>query len=75
TLSQRARNPCTRPFGACPFGESLRNIRHHTIRNMMAEALRDFGYTVYEEVHVSLVKRNDEHGYVHYGGLARVKPS
>ncbi|KAJ9579394.1 hypothetical protein L9F63_024499 [Diploptera punctata] len=30
--------------------ESLRDIRHHTIRNMMAEALRDFGYTVYEEV-------------------------
>ncbi|KAJ9585608.1 hypothetical protein L9F63_002597 [Diploptera punctata] len=38
-------------LGACPFGESLRNIRHHAIRNMMAEALRDFGYTVYEEVH------------------------
>ncbi|KAJ9594914.1 hypothetical protein L9F63_013774, partial [Diploptera punctata] len=27
---------------------SLRNIRHHTIRNMMAEVLRDYGYTVYE---------------------------
>ncbi|KAJ9574965.1 hypothetical protein L9F63_007883 [Diploptera punctata] len=38
-------------IGACPFGESLRNIRHHTIRNIMAEALRDYGYTVYEEVH------------------------
>ncbi|KAJ9574087.1 hypothetical protein L9F63_008501, partial [Diploptera punctata] len=24
-------------------------LRHHTIRNMMAEDLRDYGYTVYKE--------------------------
>ncbi|KAJ9582826.1 hypothetical protein L9F63_022834, partial [Diploptera punctata] len=41
---------CGDVLRACPFGESLRNIRHHTIRNMLTEALRDYRYTVYEEV-------------------------
>ena len=37
-------------LGACPYGEVLRNSRHHRVRSMMAQALRDEGYTVYEEV-------------------------
>ncbi|KAJ9583579.1 hypothetical protein L9F63_022075 [Diploptera punctata] len=39
TLCRRRREHETlaHVLGACPFGESLRNIRHHTIRNMMAE--------------------------------------
>ncbi|KAJ9590738.1 hypothetical protein L9F63_016254 [Diploptera punctata] len=43
--------PMHMSLGGCPFGESLRNIRHRTILNMMAETFRDYGYTVYEEVH------------------------
>ena len=37
-------------LGACPYGEVLRNHRHHTIRHMIATSMRDDGYTVYEEV-------------------------
>ncbi|KAJ9589535.1 hypothetical protein L9F63_017284 [Diploptera punctata] len=36
-----------------PLHTSLEPVRlenHHTIRNVMAEALRDYGYAVYEEV-------------------------
>ena len=28
-------------LGFCPYGEALRNIRHHTIRSMLAEALKE----------------------------------
>lgn len=37
-------------LGACPYGEVLRNHRHHTIRHMIANSMRDHGYSVYEEV-------------------------
>ncbi|KAJ4447613.1 hypothetical protein ANN_09620 [Periplaneta americana] len=38
-------------LGACPHGELLRNTRHHTVRSILATALRNKGYSVYEEVH------------------------
>ena len=38
-------------LGACPFGETLRNTRHHNIRSLIATALRERDFTVYEEVH------------------------
>ncbi|KAJ4444955.1 hypothetical protein ANN_06754 [Periplaneta americana] len=38
-------------LGACPHGELLRNTRHHTVRSIIATALRNKGYSVYEEVH------------------------
>ncbi|KAJ4427835.1 hypothetical protein ANN_25614 [Periplaneta americana] len=38
-------------LGACPHGELLRNTRHHTLRSIIAIALRNKGYSVYEEVH------------------------
>ena len=38
-------------LGACPHGELLRNARHHTIRSLIANALKNKGYTVFEEVH------------------------
>ncbi|KAJ4426340.1 hypothetical protein ANN_27154 [Periplaneta americana] len=36
-------------LGACPHGELLRNTRHHTVRSIIATALRNKGYSVYEE--------------------------
>ncbi|KAJ4430758.1 hypothetical protein ANN_19349 [Periplaneta americana] len=38
-------------LGACPHGELLRNARHHTVRSIITNALRNKGYSVYEEVH------------------------
>ncbi|KAJ4433920.1 hypothetical protein ANN_16234 [Periplaneta americana] len=38
-------------LGACPHGELLRNTRHHTVRVVIATALRNKGYSAYEEVH------------------------
>ena len=38
-------------LGACPFGELLRNSRHHAARSAIANALREQGYEAYEEVH------------------------
>ncbi|KAJ4427554.1 hypothetical protein ANN_25202 [Periplaneta americana] len=35
-------------LGVCPHGELLRNTRHHTVRSVIATALR---YKVYEEVY------------------------
>lgn len=37
-------------LGFCPFGELLRNNRHHNVRSLIANALRDKGFTVFEEV-------------------------
>lgn len=37
-------------LGFCPFGELLRNHRHHSVRSLIAEALRERGLTVFEEV-------------------------
>lgn len=37
-------------LGSCPFGDVLRNGRHHTIRHMIANELRSKGLKVYEEV-------------------------
>lgn len=37
-------------LGVCPFGELLRNKRHHTIRSILARALKEKGYEVHEEV-------------------------
>ena len=38
-------------LGSCPYGETLRNARHHKIRSTIAQALRKNNFTVYEEVH------------------------
>ncbi|KAJ4436940.1 hypothetical protein ANN_17072 [Periplaneta americana] len=38
-------------LGACPHGYFLRNTRHHIVRSIIATALRNKGYSVYEEVH------------------------
>ncbi|KAJ4448029.1 hypothetical protein ANN_10041 [Periplaneta americana] len=38
-------------LGACPYGELLRNSRHHKIRSLLASALRGKNYQVEEEVH------------------------
>ncbi|KAJ4426626.1 hypothetical protein ANN_26424 [Periplaneta americana] len=38
-------------LGSCPFGEILRNSRHHKIRPVIATCLQSNGYTIYEEVH------------------------
>jgi hypothetical protein len=40
-------------LGSCPFGELLRNVRHHKIRSIIAQALKDKHkcWEVYEEVH------------------------
>ncbi|KAJ4447070.1 hypothetical protein ANN_09059 [Periplaneta americana] len=38
-------------LGSCPFGETLRNSRHHKIRSVIATCLKSNGYTTYEEVH------------------------
>ncbi|CAL8143772.1 unnamed protein product [Orchesella dallaii] len=37
-------------LGICPYGELLRNERHHRIRRMLADQLRNLNYEVYEEV-------------------------
>ena len=37
-------------LGFCPYGEALRNVRHHTIHSMLAEALKEIGFTVFQEV-------------------------
>ena len=38
-------------LGSCPFGERLRNCRHHIIRSSIAKALEEKGFSVFEEVH------------------------
>ena len=38
-------------LGFCPYGETLRNSRHHKIRSMIADELRSKNYDVFEEVH------------------------
>lgn len=38
-------------LGFCTHGEALRNIRHHAIRAILAESLREKGFVVHEEVH------------------------
>ena len=35
---------------SCPFGETLRNSRHHRVRSLIAQALREKHLTVHEEV-------------------------
>ena len=37
-------------LGQCSFGEKLRLERHHHIRKLLAAALKDKGWTVFEEV-------------------------
>lgn len=37
-------------LGSCPYGEVLRNSRHHAVRGRIAQAMRHCGYTVFEEV-------------------------
>lgn len=37
-------------LGSCPFGEKLRNTRHNSIRNFVAESLEAKGYVVFQEV-------------------------
>ncbi|KAJ4439981.1 hypothetical protein ANN_08112 [Periplaneta americana] len=37
-------------LGFCPYSEALRNIRHHAVRSMMAEALKEVEFTVHQEV-------------------------
>ncbi|KAJ4434520.1 hypothetical protein ANN_23082 [Periplaneta americana] len=32
------------------YSEALRNIRHHAVRSMLAEALKEVGFTVHQEV-------------------------
>ncbi|KAJ4450526.1 hypothetical protein ANN_01953 [Periplaneta americana] len=38
-------------LGSCQHGELLRNSRHHNIRKLIAEALRNRSFEVHEEVH------------------------
>ncbi|KAJ4437177.1 hypothetical protein ANN_17312 [Periplaneta americana] len=38
-------------LGSCPHGEALRNTRHHKVRSAIAQALRNTGFTIFEEVH------------------------
>ena len=38
-------------LGSCPHGDTLRNSRHHKIRAAIAQALRNTGLTVFEEIH------------------------
>ncbi|KAJ4443689.1 hypothetical protein ANN_05364 [Periplaneta americana] len=38
-------------LGSCPFGETLRNSRHHKIKSVIATCLQSNGYTIYEGVH------------------------
>ncbi|KAJ4428389.1 hypothetical protein ANN_24409 [Periplaneta americana] len=37
-------------LGFCPYSEALRNIRHHAVRSMLGEALKEVGFTVHQEV-------------------------
>ncbi|KAJ4434317.1 hypothetical protein ANN_22873 [Periplaneta americana] len=37
-------------LGFCPYSEALRNIRHHAVRSMLAEALKEIGFTVHQKV-------------------------
>ena len=36
---------------SCPYGDTWRNSRHHKIRAAIAQALRNTGLTVFEEIH------------------------
>ncbi|KAJ4432357.1 hypothetical protein ANN_20976 [Periplaneta americana] len=38
-------------LGSCQHGELLRNSRHHNIRKLIAQALRNKSFEVHEEVH------------------------
>ncbi|PSN29362.1 hypothetical protein C0J52_28406, partial [Blattella germanica] len=38
-------------LGSCPHGELLRNTRHHRVRSLIAKALREKHYSVFEEGH------------------------
>src|SRR5436190_6957133 len=38
-------------LGSCPYGALLRNSRHHSVRTIIATALRNKGWQVVEEVH------------------------
>ncbi|KAJ4450983.1 hypothetical protein ANN_02418 [Periplaneta americana] len=37
-------------LGFCPYSEALRNIRHHAVRSILAETLKEVGFTVHQEV-------------------------
>ncbi|KAJ4447658.1 hypothetical protein ANN_09665 [Periplaneta americana] len=37
-------------LGFCPYSEAVHNIRHHAVRSMLAEALKEVGFTVHQEV-------------------------
>ncbi|KAJ4448434.1 hypothetical protein ANN_10450 [Periplaneta americana] len=37
-------------LGFCPYSEALRNIRHHAVSSMLAEALKEVGFSVHQEV-------------------------
>ncbi|KAJ4430209.1 hypothetical protein ANN_22419 [Periplaneta americana] len=37
-------------LGFCPYIEALCNIRHHAVRSMLAEALKEIEFTVHQEV-------------------------
>ncbi|KAJ4427218.1 hypothetical protein ANN_24835 [Periplaneta americana] len=37
-------------LGFCPYSEALRNIHHYAVRSMLAEALKEVGFTVHQEV-------------------------
>ncbi|KAJ4435038.1 hypothetical protein ANN_23611 [Periplaneta americana] len=38
-------------LGSCSHGDALRNTRHHKVRSAIAQALRNAGLTVFEEVY------------------------
>ncbi|KAJ4433151.1 hypothetical protein ANN_15408 [Periplaneta americana] len=38
-------------LGSCPHGEALRNARHYQVRSIIATALKDADYNIFEEVH------------------------
>ena len=38
-------------LGTCQYGETLSNSRHHQIRAAIAQALRNTGLIVFEEIH------------------------
>ena len=42
-------------LGKCDHGMLLRNTRHHMIRSILAEALRENSLTVHEEIHCTAV--------------------
>ncbi|KAJ4442763.1 hypothetical protein ANN_04355 [Periplaneta americana] len=41
-----------------PVSEALRNIRHHAVRSMLAEALKEAGFTVHQEVQGLVTQRS-----------------